>query len=103
MLRTVTTFPIIDYSLMTGVENAIRLASKDHIMPYFGKLDTNDIREKPPGDIVTIADVETEAVLAERLVDLIPNSQIVGGDRQLRYRALETPHNQRTALDHRSA
>ena len=73
-----TTLPIIDDSLITEVEKAIRLASKNHILPYFGKLDSSDIREKSPGDIVTIADIETEAALAEKFVELIPNSQIVG-------------------------
>jgi fructose-1,6-bisphosphatase/inositol monophosphatase family enzyme len=48
------------------------------IMPRFAKLGKDDITEKRPGDLVTVADVAAEARLSRLLRDLLPGSQIVG-------------------------
>jgi fructose-1,6-bisphosphatase/inositol monophosphatase family enzyme len=50
----------------------------EEIMPYFAKLKREDIREKKPGDLVTIADVATERRLTPLLLDLLPGSHVVG-------------------------
>src|ERR1700675_4019087 len=50
----------------------------EEVMPYFEKLGRDDIREKKPGDLVTIADVATERRLTPLLTDLLPGSRVVG-------------------------
>lgn len=56
----------------------IREAARAHILPRFERLAATDIREKSPGDLVTIADIETEQALTPLLRDLIPGSVVVG-------------------------
>ncbi len=48
------------------------------IMPRFRQLATGDIRDKAPGDMVTVADEAAEATLSRRLRDLLPGALIVG-------------------------
>ncbi|PKU25689.1 inositol-1-monophosphatase [Telmatospirillum siberiense] len=52
--------------------------SAEVILPRFQKLASGDVREKGPGDLVTIADTEAEAVLTRRLGALLPSSRVVG-------------------------
>lgn len=52
--------------------------SRDVILPRFRALGAQDIREKNPGDLVTIADTEAERELARCLVELLPGSRVVG-------------------------
>ncbi len=56
----------------------IREAARVHILPRFERLAASDIREKSPGDLVTVADLETEFALTPLLRDLIPGSLVVG-------------------------
>ena len=48
------------------------------ILPRFRRLADDEVREKRPDDLVTIADLESEQALSERLATLLPNSKIVG-------------------------
>ena len=48
------------------------------ILPLFRQLKTGDIRDKSPGDVVTVADGAAERVLTRRLTDLLPGSKVVG-------------------------
>jgi fructose-1,6-bisphosphatase/inositol monophosphatase family enzyme len=48
------------------------------ILPRFRQLRQEDIREKKPGDFVTIADLEAERLLTERLLALMPGSVVLG-------------------------
>ncbi len=48
------------------------------IMPRFRQLAAGDIRDKAPGDMVTVADEAAEAKLARRLGELLPGALIVG-------------------------
>lgn len=48
------------------------------ILPRFHHLAAADIREKGPGDYVTVADTEAEALLTRRLTDLLSGSLVVG-------------------------
>lgn len=48
------------------------------ILPRFEKLAAHEIREKSPGDVVTIADEAAEAWLTPRLTDLLPGSLVLG-------------------------
>jgi len=47
-------------------------------MPRFKRLQADDIKEKSPGDLVTIADIETERALNRALAELLPGSTMVG-------------------------
>ena len=48
------------------------------ILPRFGRLSAADTAEKTPGDWVTIADRESEAIITEELLRLDPTSRVVG-------------------------
>ncbi|MFV3130091.1 inositol monophosphatase family protein [Niveispirillum sp. KHB5.9] len=56
----------------------IREVAATEIVPRFRALAKGDIREKSPGDFVTIADEAAERVLTARLTDLLPGSLVVG-------------------------
>ena len=60
------------------VANYIRETARALILPRFQALGRNDIREKKPGDPVTIADTETEIELTRLLKDLLPGANVVG-------------------------
>lgn len=60
------------------VATAIRDVSAEVIMPRFRSLGPNDVMEKHPGDLVTIADQLAEEALAQRLQELDADSQVVG-------------------------
>lgn len=47
-------------------------------MPRFNDLDEADVREKAPGDLVTVVDHEVEARLLDSLPALIAGSRVVG-------------------------
>lgn len=53
-------------------------AARTVILPRFRRLTESDIREKAPGDYVTVADTEAEALLSRRLAELLPGSVVVG-------------------------
>jgi len=61
-----------------AVAAIIRDTAQTVILPRFQHLEANQIREKNPGDFVTIADTEAEAMLSARLTDLLPGSLVVG-------------------------
>lgn len=48
------------------------------IQPRFRSLAAHEMREKGPGDIVTIADEQAELALTPRLLDQVPGSIVVG-------------------------
>ena len=48
------------------------------ITPRFRQLKDGEVREKSPGDLVTIADVEAEKHLEAELTALVPGSLVVG-------------------------
>jgi fructose-1,6-bisphosphatase/inositol monophosphatase family enzyme len=60
------------------VETLIRDVAASVVMPRFRKLTEDEITQKAPGDLVTIADREAEALLAAGLVTLLPGSRVVG-------------------------
>ena len=65
-------------SLSDRVATYIREAAVAEIVPRFRALAPADIREKKPGDFVTIADLETERVLSSRLQAALPGSAVLG-------------------------
>lgn len=60
------------------VARLIEEAAATEIMPRFRRLPADGIREKAPGDIVTVADEAVEAWLAPRLMALLPGSIVLG-------------------------
>lgn len=60
------------------VTKLLQAASADLILPRYRALEKADIREKSPGDLVTIADVEVEHFLSRELSTLLPGSTVVG-------------------------
>jgi fructose-1,6-bisphosphatase/inositol monophosphatase family enzyme len=61
-----------------AVAALLRRAASEVILPRFRKLEHHHVREKGPGDLVTIADTEAESMLAEHLQKLVPGSVAVG-------------------------
>lgn len=60
------------------VAQAIVEVSDAVVMPRHRVLTSEQIFEKSPGDLVTVADREAEAELTKRLLDIDPKSQVVG-------------------------
>ncbi|MBL4802544.1 MAG: inositol monophosphatase [Emcibacter sp.] len=58
-------------------EIIIRVA-KQEILPRFKNLSQEDIMAKSPGDMVSIADIETEKVLSKELNRLFPEALVAG-------------------------
>lgn len=52
--------------------------ARDIIVPRFRDLADGEIREKSPGDLVTVADEESELRLSAELAALLPGSVVVG-------------------------
>lgn len=65
-------------ALHAGVIAALHEASERAILPRYQHLGAGEIIEKAADDLVTIADRESEAILAERLAALLPEAAIVG-------------------------
>jgi fructose-1,6-bisphosphatase/inositol monophosphatase family enzyme len=62
----------------SAVAALLRRAATEIILPRFRKLAKDDIREKAPGDLVTIADTEAEQLLTPLLRAMAPGSVVVG-------------------------
>jgi fructose-1,6-bisphosphatase/inositol monophosphatase family enzyme len=60
------------------VASFIRETAQSLVVPRFRMLAREDIREKGPGDLVTIADIETERELTRRLETAAPGSAVLG-------------------------
>ena len=60
------------------VSAVIADVAAEEIVPRFAKLAKGDVREKGPGDIVTIADEAAEHSMSPRLMDLLPGSCVLG-------------------------
>jgi fructose-1,6-bisphosphatase/inositol monophosphatase family enzyme len=63
---------------MDRVAAAIAEVAATEVMPRFMKLAAGDIREKGPGDFVTVADEASEAALTPRLLALLPGAAMLG-------------------------
>ncbi len=65
-------------SLDAAVQTLVRDVAATIILPRFQHLAVGDVMEKTPGDLVTIADRESEERLTEGLAGLIPGARVVG-------------------------
>jgi fructose-1,6-bisphosphatase/inositol monophosphatase family enzyme len=61
-----------------AVRSLIVKAVETAILPRFGQLHESDISEKTPGELVTVADRECEALLSAGLSRICPDARIVG-------------------------
>lgn len=69
---------MITPALTRAVETIMREASDRAIKPRYRKLELDEIMEKGVGDVVTVADQESEAILTARLSQLLPEASVVG-------------------------
>jgi fructose-1,6-bisphosphatase/inositol monophosphatase family enzyme len=60
------------------VIQVMREVATTYITPRFRQLRDDEIKEKFPGDFVTIADLEAEKYLKEKFTELVPGSLVVG-------------------------
>lgn len=60
------------------VADILRHVAETEVMPRFKNLATGDIREKNPGDFVTVADEASEKALSALLREYLPGSDVVG-------------------------
>jgi len=64
-----------DFGVVTAI---LRETAAIEVMPRFRRLAIGDVREKGPGDLVTVADVASEHRLSAALTALVPGSVVVG-------------------------
>lgn len=60
------------------VTRVLEEVAATEVMPRFRNLLEGEIRQKKPGDFVTIADEASELALSKALTDLLPGSLVVG-------------------------
>ncbi len=65
-------------ALPDAIGAVLRAAAAEAVMPRFQRLADADIEEKAPGDLVTIADREAEAIIARGLAAIRPDARFVG-------------------------
>jgi fructose-1,6-bisphosphatase/inositol monophosphatase family enzyme len=68
----------VDAPLVDAVSDLLRRAAREAILPRFRALAENEAEEKSPGEIVTIADREAEAILTQGLLALRPDALVLG-------------------------
>ncbi|MDR6290087.1 MULTISPECIES: inositol monophosphatase family protein [Inquilinus] len=68
----------IDAALIDRVAELLRHAAREAILPRFRALAEGEAEEKSPGEIVTIADREAEAILTHGLSALRPGVLVLG-------------------------
>lgn len=64
--------------MIDKVDALLREVAAEVVLPRYQRLTQDEIQEKGPGDLVTIADREAERLLTARLTDLVPGSVVVG-------------------------
>lgn len=65
-------------ALTGAVQAAMRDASQRAILPRYRALAAHEVSAKAADDVVTVADHESEAILAEALARILPEASIVG-------------------------
>jgi fructose-1,6-bisphosphatase/inositol monophosphatase family enzyme len=60
------------------VAELIREVAATIVLPRFRRLAEDEVQQKSPGDVVTIADQEAERALTAGLIRLLPGSMVVG-------------------------
>lgn len=60
------------------VADILRHVANVEVLPRFNNLSKGDVREKNPGDFVTVADEASEKLLSTMLREYLPGSDVVG-------------------------
>jgi fructose-1,6-bisphosphatase/inositol monophosphatase family enzyme len=63
---------------LAQVADLIREVAAAELLPRFRNLSKDDVRQKRPGDFVTVADVASEQRLASGLAQILPGVPVVG-------------------------
>lgn len=66
------------HPLDAAVTDLMRTVAARVILPRFKALAGHEVKEKTPGDLVTIADQESEDALSEGLAALLPEARVIG-------------------------
>lgn len=66
------------HALEAPVTALMRTVAAKVVMPRFRMLAAHEIMEKSPGDLVTIADQESEEMLSTGLAALLPEARVIG-------------------------
>ncbi|WP_254601990.1 inositol monophosphatase family protein [Sphingomonas bacterium] len=66
------------HPLHGAVERLMVRVGREIVMPSFRALAPDQIMEKGPGDVVTVADRASEDALTEALLALLPGSRVIG-------------------------
>jgi fructose-1,6-bisphosphatase/inositol monophosphatase family enzyme len=69
---------MIDSGGSERVAELMRETAATELLPRFRNLSQDDVRQKRPGDIVTVADVASEQRLASGLAKILPGVPVVG-------------------------
>ncbi|GIE86518.1 inositol monophosphatase family protein [Actinoplanes regularis] len=64
--------------MLDQVSELIREVAQTVVLPRFRRLTADEVYQKSPGDMVTIADQESERALTRGLTALLPGSVVVG-------------------------
>lgn len=64
--------------MIETVAEVLRRTAADVVLPRYRALAAHEIEEKSPGDLVTIADREAEARIAQGVAGLVPGARFVG-------------------------
>lgn len=71
--------------MIESVSELIRRTAAEVILPRYRALHSEEIEEKSPGELVTIADRESEALLTKGLMELLPASVVLGEEEAARH------------------
>jgi fructose-1,6-bisphosphatase/inositol monophosphatase family enzyme len=66
---------------LPAVADILRTVATEIVLPRYQTLQHDEVEEKEPGDLVTIADREAEMALADTLGALLPEARFVGEER----------------------
>jgi fructose-1,6-bisphosphatase/inositol monophosphatase family enzyme len=63
---------------MDRVSALLRQATAEAIVPRFRRLGSDEVEEKSPGEVVTVADREAEAIISQGLQEFMPGVPVIG-------------------------
>ena len=66
------------HRLYQPVLEILEASSRDIVLPYYQNLQSHEVDEKTPGDLVTVADKLSEEFISEALTALTPDAKLVG-------------------------
>jgi fructose-1,6-bisphosphatase/inositol monophosphatase family enzyme len=64
--------------VLDRVDELIREVAGTIVLPRFRRLDSDEVEQKAPGDLVTVVDRESERALTTGLTRILPGSSVVG-------------------------